>query len=168
MALSPRELRTHGLEARRDRYPKQDVDRLLETIVASYERVWAERDELRAELDTVKEELERFRQLERALKDSILTGQRAADAVRAEAELEGERILEAARLESAEITRAAREEKQALEAEVERLRRLESELEGNYRAFLLAALSVLEDEPGAARAPGDRSDDKAGEEPAAS
>ncbi len=137
----------HELEAHRDRYPKQNVDRVLETIIGSYETVWAERDALRTQLDALKEELDKFRQLERALRDGIVTGQRAATQVREEAERERERILAAAGVEREAIVRAARDERQALGTEVDRLRGLQSELENNYRAFLLAALSVFENKP---------------------
>jgi cell division initiation protein len=147
MSLSPDEVRRHGLEARRGRYAKPAVDRLLEEIFASYEELWRERDELSARAQGLQQELASFRELESALRDSIVTGQRAAGEVVQEARRERERIIETARIEAEDIIRSARAEKERLTHEVERLRTLDSELEANYRAFLLAALNVLEDRP---------------------
>lgn len=144
MALTPDEFRHHGLEARRGRYAKAEVDYLLEEVFARYELLWNERESFRARAEALEAEIAGFRELEQALRDGILTGQRAAGEVVHEAERERERIVEAARLEADEATRAGRDEVARLQADIERLRTLDAELESNYRAFLYAALRVLE------------------------
>ena len=151
MTLTPDEVRRHGLEARRGRYAKAEVDDLLEEVFARYDVLWRERERFRTRAEALEAEIARFRELEQALRDGIVTGQRAAGEVVHDAERERDRIIEAARLEAVDVTRAGRDEVARLQADIERLRTLDAELESNYRAFLYAALRVLEHrEPAAA------------------
>jgi len=144
MALTPDEIRAYALQARRGRYAKVEVDHLLHELFANYDVLWSERTEIGSRVAALEAELGGFRAMEQELRDGILTGQRAAAEVVREAERERERILETARTQGEDLSRAAHEERGALEEDVERLRTLDSELESNYRAFLYAALHVLE------------------------
>jgi cell division septum initiation protein DivIVA len=144
MALTPEEFRHHGLEARRGRYAKAEVDYLLEEVFTRYDMLWREREHFRTRAEALETEIAGFRELEQALRDGILTGQRAAGEVVQDAERERDRILERARLEAEDLARSGREEVATLQVDIERLRALDSELESNYRAFLYAALRVLE------------------------
>jgi cell division septum initiation protein DivIVA len=144
MVLTPNEVRAHGLEPHRGRYAKAEVDFLLEELFARYELLWNERERFRTRVEALEAEVAGFRELEQALRDGIVTGQRAAGEVVHDAERERDRILEAARLEADEAARAGRDEVARLQADIERLRTLDAELESNYRAFLYAALRVLE------------------------
>src|ERR671934_234853 len=147
MFVTPEEARWNGLRVHRGRYDKGEVDRLLDEIVSSYELVWRERDALRERIYQLDEQLDDFRSLERDLRDGILTAQRAAGQLREEAEQERQRLLESARNEAEALGRAALDERTRLVEEVRRLEALEAELQSNFRAFLLAALDLLENRP---------------------
>ena len=138
------EVEHEELPVRLGRYSKADVDRVLSKLLNDNARLKRDREELRARVVALEAQLDGFRKIEQALLDSVLTGQRAALDVIEEAEDEKRLILDSAREAAEGIVVGARNESARLVEEIERLRSLESELVHGYRAFLLAALNVLE------------------------
>jgi cell division initiation protein len=153
MFLTPPEIQHQQLNSRRGNYDRQQVDELLEHVAASYEQVWHERDAARAQLSELErrisdyEELERriseYEELDRLLRDSLVTGQRAAEVVKAEAAEEAEALLEEARGKAEEIVSRAHRERTRMEAEIERLRLVEEDVQARCRAILVGALEAL-------------------------
>ncbi len=144
MAAGEQDGKREQLQARRGRYAQADVDRVLSTMVSENARLEGEREELRERVAALEAELAEFRDIEQALLDSVVTGQRAAADVLADAEKEKELIVEAARDAAERIAQEARTERARVIEEIERLRRGASELVHSYRAFVPAALRVLD------------------------
>lgn len=117
-------------------YDRAAVDRLLEEVAASVSAARCECVELR-------EQVEQYRDLERLLRDAVVTGHRAAEEVRAQAERESEAKLREAHTAALEIVRVAEDKRDHLQAEVHRLELRQSEMEASYRAFLFSALELL-------------------------
>jgi cell division initiation protein len=137
MALTPAEIRHVKLPRRPVGYSRPATDELLEQIVASFEDVWRERADLRDEIEQIEAELQRHRDVEEALRNTLLSAERMA------AELVGEE----ARARARDITVRAEDERERVRAEIRRLRALEADIRAEYRAFLRAALERLEGEP---------------------
>jgi cell division initiation protein len=166
MTDSPVPFRSRMPRRRLRGYDCADVDHLLEDLGRSYSQLCAERDELNARLEKAQEDLSRYAELERALRESIITAQKAADDLAERSAREAEATLEKARsaadelLEKArttqerleveagrkagEILRTAREDHARLKTEVAELELLKKELHASTRAFLRAALDVVE------------------------
>jgi cell division initiation protein len=153
MSLAPVEIRHVKLARRLVGYDTTAADRLLEQITVSFEEVWRERADLREEIERLEGELARFKDLESLLRNTLLSAERAADELRAQARKESELIIEEARLRSREITSGAEEERERMRTDVRRLRELDTDMRANYRAFLQAALDRLESETGSIDAP---------------
>jgi cell division initiation protein len=83
--------------------------------------------------------------------------QEAADQLASEGDERMETIAEEARLRVEADTRQAREDIARLRAEVESLESLQREMRAGYRAFLLAALELLERDATPVAPPGDES-----------
>jgi cell division initiation protein len=144
VSLTPVEIRHVKLPRRVAGYRREDVDRLLEDIVRSFEGVWRDRADLRDEIHRLETELARYQELDVLLRNSLVSAERAADDVRAQAGKEADVIVEKARLQAREITGGAESERERVRAEVRRLKTLEAEVRAGYRAFLLTALDRLE------------------------
>ena len=166
MTDSPVPFRSRTPRRRLGGYDRADVDRLLEDLGRNYAEVCAERDELTARLEKAQEELSRYVELEHVLRDSIVTGQQAADELRERASCDAEAALEAARQRAEALIREthetqdearvearrvaeelvtdARAERASLQAEIEELETVKKELHASARAFLRAALDVIE------------------------
>jgi cell division initiation protein len=134
-------------------YERPGVDRLLDDIASSYEDVWRDRADLRDEIERLEVELRRQREIEEALRNTLLSAERMADELRARAHQEADLIVEEARARAREIAASAEAEEQRVRDEIRRLRTLETDVRAEFRAFLTSALERLESEPAGARGP---------------
>ena len=146
MTLAPVEIRHVHLPRRALGYRRGAVDQLLGEIQESFEDVWRDRADLRDEVERLEGELARYKELDVLLRNSLVSAERAADELRAQAGKESDLIVEEARLRAREMTADAEAERERVRAEVRRLRSLETDLRADYRAFLLGALDRLESE----------------------
>jgi cell division initiation protein len=154
MSLAPVEIR--HLKPRRGLfgYERDTVDGLLEEIAASFENVWRERADLRDEVEELESELVRHREIESALRSTLLSAERMADDVRAQAHREAEVIIAEARARARDVTGGAEMERERIAADVRRLRSLQADLRAEYRGFLHAALERLDADTEPRRASG--------------
>ena len=146
MSLTPVEIRHVRLGRRPLGYERGTTDRLLADIAASFEDVWRERADLRDEIERLESELHRQREVEEALRNTLLSAERLADELRARAHREADLIVEEARAKAREITGGAEAEREGIRNEIRRLRLVETQVRADYRAFLAAALERLESE----------------------
>jgi cell division septum initiation protein DivIVA len=142
MHLTPPEIQYQPLKRRRRSYDRADVDRLLERVTVSYEHVWRERDELRARVAELENEVGSLRDLEGELKDALVTAHHTANKILADAKQEAERLVLEARVQTAA---AAAQELEDLRAEIERLHALERDVYANLRARLEQASTSIGD-----------------------
>ncbi len=152
MSLTPVEIRHVRIGRRPLGYERPSVDRLLEDIASSYEDVWRDRADLRDEIERLESELGRQREIEEALRNTLLSAERMADELRARAHQEADLIVEEARAKAREIAAAAEGDEQRVRDEIRRLRGLETDVRAEFRAFLASALERLEAEPVGAQA----------------
>lgn len=150
MFLSPPEIQQQKLKSRLGSYDREDVDELLENIAASYERVWQERDVARARVAELEHQLRDYEELERVLRDTLVTGQRAADEVKTEAAKQADAILEQARAKAADIVAKAEAERDGVKGEITRLRSVERDVQERCRSLLVGALEAIGPQPAAA------------------
>jgi cell division initiation protein len=143
MFLSPPEIQQQKLKSRLGSYDREDVDELLGNVAASYERVWHERDASQARVVELEHQLRDYEELERLLRDSLVTGQRAAEEVKAEAVQQAQALLEEARKRADVIVSQAKREREGVKAEIGRLRSVEQEVQERCRALLVGALDAI-------------------------
>jgi cell division initiation protein len=144
VSLTPVEIRHVKLGRRLFGYDRKATDRLLEDIVASFEEVWRERADLRDEIEELEGELARQKEIEGALRNTLLSAERMADDVRGHARREADVIVAEARSTARDIVSGAENERERIHGEIRRLRTLEVDVRSEYRAFLVAALDRLE------------------------
>jgi cell division initiation protein len=154
VSLTPVEIRHVRLPRRAFGYSRSAVDDLLARVTESFEDVWRERADLRDEVDRLEAEVARYKELDVLLRNSLVSAERAADELRAQAGKEADVMLEEARVRARETTAEAEAERERIRAEVRRLRSLEVEMRSGYRAFLLTALDRLEGDTEEREAPG--------------
>ena len=162
MSLAPVEIRHVHLRRRPLGYERAAVERLLAEIASSFEDVWRERADLRDEIERLESELQRLREIEEALRSTLLSAERMADELRARAHREADVIVEEARAKAREIAGSGEAEQERARAEIRRLRALEADVRAEFRAFLASALERLE-----GRAVGSRDEPEQGRDQAA-
>jgi cell division initiation protein len=144
MSLTPAEIRHLRVGRRPFGYDRGAIDRLLDEIAASFEHVWRERADLRDGVEELEGELTRQRELEAALRNTLISAERMAEDVRTQARREAEVIIAEARAAAREITLAVESERERIVTEIRRLRSVEADLRAEYRSFLVSALDRLE------------------------
>lgn len=154
MSLTPVEIRHVRLPRRPFGYGRENVRELLEEIVQSFEDVWRDRADLRDEVERLEGELARYKELDVLLRNSLVSAERAADELRAQAGKEADLIVDEARVRAREITAEGAAERERTYAEIRRLQGLETETRASYRAFLTLALDRIESDTEPQRASG--------------
>src|SRR5215216_5011293 len=144
MSLTPVEIRHVNLRRRPLGYERRETDDLLANVVTSFEEVWRERADLRDAIEELEHELTRQKEVEGALRNTLLTAERMADDVRTHARREADVIISEARATARDIVSGAESERERINNEIRRLRALELDVKADYRAFLMAALDRLE------------------------
>ena len=142
--MTPVEIRHAQLPRRPLGYRRKAVDALLAEITSSFEDVWRDRADLRDEVERLEAEVARYKELDVLLRNSLVSAERAADELRAQAGKEADVILEEARVRAREIVAGAEADRERTRAELRRLRALEGDVRAGYRAFLLTALDRLD------------------------
>ena len=124
MALTPVEIRHISLGRGLLGYRRAPTDRLLEEVAASFEDVWRERADLADKVEQLESDLERFRELEALLRTTLVSAERTAAELKAQATRESDLIVEEARAEARSIVRQAAADNERLEADSARIRAL--------------------------------------------
>ena len=108
MRISPQDIRQQQFTVKMFRgFDPQEVDAFLEDVADDYETLLKECQLLREQLAAQEERQRGVGELEKALQDTLVTSQRLADelkaAARREAELRGDKAVEAARADEARL-----------------------------------------------------------------
>jgi cell division initiation protein len=144
MGLAPTEIRHIPIGRGFWGYRRGAVERLLDEIADSYEDVWRERADLADRVEQLEEDLQRHRELETLLRQTLVSAESAAEEQREQARRNAELVVSEAHAEARRITFAATAERERLLGEVRRLREL-----------LHTALASVEEIDGADETPGE-------------
>jgi cell division initiation protein len=134
MTITPVELHHVKLKRGLLGYRRGPVDRLLDEVEHSFEQTWRERGEFADRIEQLQGELSRHQDLETLLRTTLVSAEKSAHELKAQAKKEADLVLEEALAEARSVTMAARVERERLVAEARRV-----------RALLEAALDAAED-----------------------
>ena len=90
MALTPVEIRHVSLGRGLPGYKREQVDKLLADVAASFEDVWRERADLADKVEQLESDLVRYRELESLLRATLVSAERAAAELKEQARREAE------------------------------------------------------------------------------
>jgi cell division initiation protein len=139
MAITPVEI--HHLQIGRGvlGYRRSIVDRYLAEIETSYAAVWRDRADLQDRVEFLENELQRHRELEALLRQTLVSAERTAQEQLEAARKQAETILAEAHTEARAVGRRGQHERHRLDEDVRRI-----------RSLLRAALTTIEEAPAAA------------------
>ena len=148
MRISPQDIRQQQFTVKMFRgFDPQEVDAFLEDVADDYETLLKECQMLKEQLAAQEERQRGVAELEKALQDTLLTTQRLADDLKAAARREAEEMRSAAKHESDLIVReaelrgekaieAARGDEARIRADIQALKRLRRQFEEDLAATL--------------------------------
>jgi cell division initiation protein len=136
----------HNREFRRSfrGYDEDEVDEFLDLIVAEFERLMRDNDELRSKLAELESRIQHYRGLEETLKNSIVLAQKTADQVREAANKEADSIKEKALLEAERIHQRAEEDLRKVYNDLEECRTKVYRFKSEMRVYLQSQLEMVE------------------------
>ena len=134
MAITPVEI--HHLQLGRGLfgYRRSTVDLYLDEIEASFAQVWRERADATDRIEHLEGEVQRHRELESLLRQTLVSAERAAQEQLETARKQAETIVAEAHSEARAVARRAQTELERLEQDSHRV-----------RALLRSALGVMEE-----------------------
>jgi cell division initiation protein len=159
--IAPSEIKNTKLTPSLRGYDREETDALLAQIQASYERVWTEREELRAEvmrlqeqarendqlraqLERIEPELEELRKVDHLLRGALVSAERTTERLKEDARTEAETTVSRARKRADELNTKAESDRRRLEREIEELEEITNRTKDNCRELLLSALEAIE------------------------
>ncbi len=145
MTLSPAELRFERPGRSPFGYRRSDVDGLLAEATSAYTRVWAERTDLAERVHELEVELARHRETESALRNALVSAERAAEELRAAASREAELIVRAAEQRARDIVHESYGERERVRRETDRMRDHEQQFRARLRGLVGATLQGIRD-----------------------
>ena len=111
----------------------------------AYESVWRERADLEDRVHDLEVRLDQFLSTEEALKEALVSAQRAADEMRAQAGRDAELAVREAESRAREIVHTAYAEREQVRREVEVLRGQEQQFRARLRSLLGSTLQSVRD-----------------------
>jgi cell division initiation protein len=145
MAISPVELRHERPSVRLFGYRRAEVDEILGEATTAFEEVWRERADLDDRVHALEIEISRHREAEEAMRDALVTAERAADERRSQASRDAELTVREAEAKAREILHGAYAERERVRQLTQRLRDDEAAFRLRLRSLLGATLQGLRD-----------------------
>ena len=124
MNYTPVEIRHVRLQRGLLGYRRKPVQRLLDEITESFETVWRERADLADKIESLENDLVRYREMEQLLHNSLVSAERSALELRHQAKREAIVIVDEAHAEARAITRDAAGVREQLLGDARRVRML--------------------------------------------
>lgn len=124
-------------------YKHEEVDDLIDRAAQALEDLTAENEDLRAKVVRLQADLDQLRGEERLVKEAIVSAQRAAELLRADAGREADLIREEARQQARAERSQAQHDADGLRDEVERLQLMRKRFVAEQRSILEKAMREL-------------------------
>jgi cell division initiation protein len=144
MSMSPAEIRHLQLRRGAFGYRRKDVDVAVTGIADAFGEVWRQRDELEERNHELARELARHQEAESLLRKTLVTAERSADVMRADARRDAERIIREAEQRAREIVGEAHHERERIRLDLMRLEEREREFRARFKALLGATQTVVD------------------------
>jgi cell division initiation protein len=145
MKIGPVDIRNHAFSRKKMRgYDEAEVVAFLELVADRLEEVLVEAEDLRGVIHRLETELGNYRDLDRTLRDSLLSAERLSDGRLDQAEREARIILKNAEVEGEKKIAAARAEADVIRSSLDDLRAQRLTYVERFRALLRSQMKILE------------------------
>lgn len=126
-------------------YNVDEVDDFLDEITVDYEKLYKENSELRSEIDRSKGDLEKYRNIEQTLQNTLVMAQKAADDIKSNAQNEADNIIKSARLKMQESVDELTKESETRKREFAETKKQFDIYRAKMEALLISQLELLKD-----------------------
>lgn len=145
MALTPLDIHNKEFSRRLRGYDEDEVNEFLDQVIKDYELLIRENKETKEELETLKEKLEHFNNIEETLSKTIIVAQETADEVKHNSKKEAQLIIKEAEKNADRIINEALSKSRRIAMETEELKKQASIYRTRFVSLLEAQLELLKD-----------------------
>ena len=137
MRITPMDIRQQQFTVKMFRgFDVQEVDTFLEDLAADYETLLKENTLLKEQLQTLEERARGLEDRERVLQETLLTTQKVMEEMKESARREATLVVREAELKGEKVVEAARTAEASIQAEVEALKRMRRQLAESVRSTI--------------------------------
>ena len=137
MRITPVDIRQQQFSTRMFRgYDVQEVDAFLEDVAEDYEQLVKENALLKEQLAALEERMRGIEERERTLQETLITTQRVTEEMKESAKREAQLLVREAELQSEKLMEAARAEEAKIKSEILALQRTRRQLFEGLRATI--------------------------------
>lgn len=147
MRISPIDIQKKEFRSRLLGYDKESVDGFLELVADEMEQLRRQIDDLREELDVNRTSLNEMRDREATLKETLVTTQKVTDELRANARREVDILLGEAELKAERLLLNAEGRRSELIEEIQEIKRQKIDFESSLRSLLEKHVRMLDLHP---------------------
>jgi len=144
MKVTPLDLRQQRFRSAMRGYDRDEVAAFLGEVAEDYENALREADRLRDDLARAQESLAEHREHERNLRNTLLTAQKLADEIRANAEQDSQRIVREAEGRADLLLQKAQARLEEVQREIDGLRLKRRDVEASLESTISALRNSLE------------------------
>lgn len=144
MRITPLDIRKHGFRRRISGYDREDVDAFLEMVAEDYEGLLREVDGLRQQVIRLEVTVEELASNEAILQKTLTTAQRLSDDLKQTATTEAEVLIGQAEIRGEKILDAAHRRAAQLSADIREMKNLRCRMAAEVRTTLQTHLTLLE------------------------
>ena len=147
MRITPMDIRQQQFTVRMFRgFDVQEVDTFLEDLAADYETMLKENSLLKEQLQTLEERARGLEDRERVLQETLVTTQKVMEEMKESARREAALVVREAELKGEKMIEAARTAEASIRAEVEALKRMRRQLAESVRSTVDMYQRLLDQE----------------------
>ncbi|HXE80507.1 MAG TPA: DivIVA domain-containing protein [Vicinamibacterales bacterium] len=144
MKVTPLDLRQQRFRSVMRGYDRDEVSAFLNEVADDYENALREADRLRDDLARAQASLEEHREHERNLRNTLLTAQKLADEIRANAEQDAKRIVREAEGRAELLLQKAQVRLEDMQREIDGLRLKRKDVEASLESTISALRNSLD------------------------
>lgn len=143
MKLTPLDIHHKEFHRAMRGYSEAEVDVFLDQVADEFERLFKENLDSKEQIEKMLEKVKQYEGQEQTLQKALFMAQQAADNVQQKAAEESEVIVKDAETKALEVIEDAINQKQALQKDIENLRKAEKEFRDKFRELLDSYLEVI-------------------------
>ena len=144
--LTPLDIHNREFKKNMRGYNVDEVDEFLDEVIKDFESLYKENLDLKEKLQKEQENIDRYREMEETLQNTIVMAQKLAEEARRNTEKETELIIWEARKKAEQIVSGAYDQAAESAKELERLKTLKKQAKAKLKGFLEAQLQMIEDD----------------------
>lgn len=142
--ITPNDIATKDFKKVAVGYSPEEVDTFLDDIYEDYEKLYKESLRERTKVETVAEDTDRLKHLEKSIERTLSFAESAAEETKAAAKAEAEAIIKEAKQQAQDILSAARTKSYELEQEITALENRYELMKTRIKLLLYAEIELLD------------------------